>query len=157
MIKHPRIVNMIEHGRGLDSKDKPFHYVLLELANNGSLFDYAAHSGRFQEIYARHYFKQLLEGVSYLHATGFVHRDLKPENLLLNDNFNLKITDFGFAAEMYNSDGKRLFQDQLGTTGYMAPEIHLNQPYSGEAVDVFAAGVILFTIIAGRRPFHSAE
>ena len=130
-IKHPHIVNMIEHGNGLDRHEHPFHYILLELANGGSMFDYAAYSGRFDEVFARHYFLQLMEGLAYLHAAGFAHRDLKPENLLVDDNYNLKITDFGFARSIYNADGPVLLRDQLGTTGYMAPEIHLGKAYTG--------------------------
>ena len=76
---------MIEHGSVQSRKGKSFYYILLELAQNGSIFDYIAHSGRLGEVYVRHYFNQLIEGVGYLHAAGVTHRDLKPENLLLDD------------------------------------------------------------------------
>lgn len=66
-----------------------------------------------------------MEGIAYIHAAGYAHRDLKPENLLLDNNYNLKITDFGFAKSNFNSDGPVLLRDQLGTAGYMAPEIYL--------------------------------
>lgn len=58
MIKHPNIVNLIEHGEGLEGDSmKSFQYILLELVNGGSLFDYVAQGGRFDEKFARHYFK----------------------------------------------------------------------------------------------------
>ena len=65
-------------------------------------------------------------GIGYLHAAGFSHRDLKPENLLLDDNFNLKIADFGFAELIEGSNGDGIIKGKLGTAGYMAPEIHLD-------------------------------
>lgn len=106
MINHPNIVNMIESGEGLSGDSmKPFQYILLELANGGSLFDYVAQAGRFDEKFARHYFKQLMEGIGYIHASGFAHRDMKLENLLLDDDFNLKIADFGFADIIQGKDG----------------------------------------------------
>ena len=100
MINHPNIVNLIEHGeviRGDFDSIKPCYYILLELVNGGSLFDYVAKAGRFEEKYIRHYFKQLMDGLGYLHSSGLAHRDLKLENILLDDDFNLKIADFGFA------------------------------------------------------------
>ena len=98
-----------------------------------------------------------MNGLGYLHAAGYAHRDLKPENLLLDDNFNLKITDFGFAELIERSDGSVLHEEKLGTAGYMAPEIHLGHAYSGQSVDLFAAAIILFTVLTGRRPFHRAH
>ena len=158
MIKHPNIVNLIEHGEGIQGhSQKPFQYILLELVNGGSLFDYVAQAGRFDEKYARHYFKQLLNGLSYLHAAGFAHRDMKPENLLLDDQFNLKIADFGFAELIEGTNGTGMLSGKLGTAGYMAPEIHLGEAYSGQSVDLFASAIILFTVLTRRVPFVKAH
>ena len=158
MIRHPHIVNLIEHGEGVRGEaQQPFQYILLELASNGSLFDYVAKAGRFEEKFARHYFSQLLSGIGYLHSAGFTHRDLKPENLLLDDYFNLKIADFGFAELLEGSNGDGKINGKLGTAGYMAPEIHLGESYNGQSIDLFAAGIILFTLLTRRVPFGKAH
>lgn len=81
---------------------------------------------------------------------------MKPENILFDGNFNLKIADFGFAAPIEGRDGSGLLKTRLGTESYMAPEIHLRKPYNGEAVDVFASGIILFIMFTQHPPFHKA-
>lgn len=88
----------------------------------------------------------MLDGLQYMLEKGFAHRDLKPENLILDKEYKLKITDFGFAAPKAGRSGNGLLNTQLGTFSYMAPEIHLGKPYEGEKVDLFAAAIILFVI-----------
>jgi serine/threonine protein kinase len=104
-----------------------------------------------------------MNGLDYVHKSGVTHRDLKPENLLLDSNYNIKIADFGFATPSKGTfiaeDGSitGLCRTMLGTSSYMAPEIHLGQPYQGFQVDLFAAGVILFVMRAGHPPFSEAS
>ena len=134
---HPNVIGLIESGKGTQNhskkaeKCKSVHYIVLELAFGGELFDYIANSGRFEERVARYYMKEMLDGLNYCHNQGIVHRDLKPENILLDGQFNLKIADFGFAAPVEGKDGKGNLTTKLGTLNYMAPEIHLKQPYQG--------------------------
>lgn len=116
-----------------------------------------ANSGKFNEKIARYFFKQFLEGLDYCHSNGVVHRDLKPENLLLDSNFDLKIADFGFAAPTWGKDDQGNLTTKLGTPNYMAPEIHLKQPYQGRSVDLFAAAIILFIMVSAHPPFTTAE
>jgi len=99
----------------------------------------------------------MITGLEYLHGQGFAHRDMKPENLLFDEEFNLKIADFGFATALAGKDGSGLLRTILGTESYMAPEINNKSPYSGTAVDVFAAGIILFIMITGHPPFMKAD
>lgn len=98
-----------------------------------------------------------MDGLGYLHSAGFAHRDLKPENLLLDDNGNLKIADFGFAELIEGNHGDGMLHGKLGTAGYMAPEIHLGEAYSGQSVDLFASAIILFTMLTRRVPFSKAH
>ena len=78
------------------------------------------------------------------------------ENLLLDSAYNIKLTDFGFSAIASKKSSNTLFTCK-GTPGYMAPEIFTGKGYSGEAVDVFALGVVLFAMLMGRPPFRTAE
>jgi serine/threonine protein kinase len=155
-LKHKYVINQVEYGTGVykkPNKEREVSYIVLELAIGGELFDYIANSGRFEEPLARYFFKQFLEGLDYCHQNGVAHRDLKPENLLLCQNFNLKIADFGYAAPL--SDLKT----QLGTRGQIAPEIEYlqqGQRYKGTHVDVFNAAIILFCMVFQRMPFGRA-
>jgi len=125
---HDNILEILEQGKDMyesKGKSKEVSYIALELAQGGELFDYIACSGKFSEPLARYYFKQFMEGLSYVHDQGFTHRDLKPENLMLTADFTLKIADFGFAGPVDGRDGSGVCNTNLGTLNYMAPEIHL--------------------------------
>ena len=126
-LKHPNVVRQIEHGRALykkkkGGKEREVDFIALEICEGGELFDLIAHGGAFSEKVARHFFKQIVEGLKYCHENGICHRDLKPENLLLDSKFVLKIADFGFACMIEGKDKNGVLYTKLGTKGYMAPE-----------------------------------
>lgn len=99
---------------------------------------------------AQKYFRQLISGVEYLHSRGVAHRDLKPENLLLDDNDNLKISDFGLAT-IYRMQGKeRLLEKKCGTLPYVAPEV-LVRSYHAEPADIWSCGIICVALLAGGK------
>ena len=88
----------------------------------GDLFSFIKvknETGGFSETFARHYFKQLLDTISYLHKTaGIVHRDLKPENLLLNKHYNIKVADFGLSTHKEGRYGTGFHYSCVGTRQY---------------------------------------
>jgi len=161
-LKHPHILNLVEFYEEIDYiKKNGSSYkvvaIVLELIPGGELFEYIVSSGRFSEEIARTYFQVLIKTIEYCHGQGIVHRDLKAENLLLDADYNLRIADFGFAGLLEGKDGTGQLYTVLGTESYMAPEIHLRQPYSGASVDLFACAVILFIMVSGNPPFIKAD
>ena len=101
----------------------------------------------------RFFLHQMLDSVDFMHQRSVVHRDLKLENILIDDNLNLKVADFGFACYK-NIDNLKSYR---GTMTYMAPEIKEGKHYKGTQVDMFSMGVILFIIVQGIFPFKEAR
>ncbi|XP_076231015.1 phosphorylase kinase gamma isoform X2 [Calliopsis andreniformis] len=132
-----------------------FIFLIFEICKNGELFDYLTSVVTLSEKKTRYIMRQVFEGVQHIHNQGIVHRDLKPENILLDDNLNVKITDFGFARVLKGED--KLY-DLCGTPGYLAPEVlkcnmFENADGYGQEVDIWACGVIMFTLLVGCPPF----
>ncbi|KAB1211890.1 CBL-interacting serine/threonine-protein kinase 6 [Morella rubra] len=148
MVKHPNIVELNEV---MASKSKI--YFAMELVRGGELFSKVA-KGRLREETARVYFQQLISAIDFCHSRGVYHRDLKPENLLLDEEGNLKVTDFGLSAftEHLKQDG--LLHTTCGTPAYVAPEVIGKKGYDGAKADIWSCGVILYVLLAGFLPFQ---
>ncbi|CAN4098433.1 unnamed protein product [Withania somnifera] len=147
LVRHPNIVELKEV---MATKQKIF--VVMEYVKGGELFAKVA-NGKLKEDVARKYFQQLISAVDFCHSRGVFHRDLKPENLLLDENENLKVSDFGLSAlsEQLRSDG--LLHTQCGTPAYVAPEVLRKKGYDGAKSDIWSCGVILYVLLAGFLPF----
>ncbi|KAE7995858.1 hypothetical protein FH972_000623 [Carpinus fangiana] len=147
-VRHPNIVQLFEV---MATKSKIFF--VMEFVRGGELFNKVA-KGRLQEETARKYFQQLISAVGFCHSRGVFHRDLKPENLLLDENGDLKVSDFGLSAvsDQIRQDG--LFHTFCGTPAYVAPEVLGRKGYEASKVDIWSCGVILFVLMAGYLPFQ---
>ena len=161
-INNPYIVNLIDSGESFIKIDSTpaenKQFAILEYASKGVLYDYILNTENgLEEKYAKFIFKKILLGVQSIHNSGICHRDLKMENILLDESFNPKICDFGFATEIKGKDGSGLLSDFLGTKSYAAPEIYLNQKYDGIKVDIFSLGVILLNLVTCKIGFFKAN
>ncbi|XP_052800503.1 phosphorylase b kinase gamma catalytic chain, skeletal muscle/heart isoform-like [Mya arenaria] len=147
---HPQIIEL--H----DAFETPtFIFLVFELCRQGELFDYLTQVVTLSEKRTRLFMKQLLTAVAFLHNKNIVHRDLKPENILLDDSLNLKVSDFGFATVLGPNEE---LTELCGTPGYLAPEVlavsmYDNVPGYRHEVDMWACGVIMYTLLCGAPPF----
>ncbi|XP_008225307.1 PREDICTED: CBL-interacting serine/threonine-protein kinase 12-like [Prunus mume] len=147
-VRHPNIVQLFEV---MATKAKI--YFVMEYVRGGELFNKVA-KGRLKEEVARKYFQQLISAVGFCHARGVYHRDLKPENLLLDENGDLKVSDFGLSAVSDEIKQDGLFHTFCGTPAYVAPEVLGRKGYDAAKVDIWSCGVVLFVLMAGYLPFH---
>ncbi|KAF8524335.1 snf 1 [Hysterangium stoloniferum] len=148
MLKHAHIVKLYE------VISTSTHIIIVLEYVGGELFDFIVNNGRMPESQARRLFQQLISGVEYSHRLKIVHRDLKPENVLLDEELNVKIADFGLSNVV--TDGEFLLTS-CGSPNYAAPEVIRGLRYTGPEVDVWSCGVILYVMLCGRLPFEDPE
>jgi len=131
--------------------------LVLEFCPGGELFDVLYYTQQLDEITARTYFVQMITGLKVCHDAGIIHRDIKPQNLLMDAQFQLKITDFGLSKLCKDKDADKAVMKThyVGTRGYQAPELLKKKRYS-KACDIFSAGVVLFILLTGYPPFEQA-
>lgn len=98
--------------------------------------------------------RQLCRALEVAHDQGVIHRDIKPQNLVLRSDGVLKVMDFGVARLAQRTSGLTLTGQVVGTPAYMAPEQLLGEEVDHRA-DIYAAGVVLYECLAGRRPFEA--
>lgn len=151
LVRHPNIVKLYEV---MATKTKI--YFVMEYAKGGELFNKVS-KGKLKEDVARKYFQQLINAVDFCHSRGVYHRDLKPENLLLDENENLKISDFGLSALAESKQQDGLLHTTCGTPAYVAPEVINRKGYDGAKADTWSCGVILYVLLAGYLPFHDSN
>ncbi|KAJ5555373.1 hypothetical protein N7535_007808 [Penicillium sp. DV-2018c] len=144
LLRHPHIIKLYTV-----IATKTDIVMVLEYAER-ELFDYLVRKGRCGDDEARKFFQQIICAVEYCHRHKIVHRDLKPENLLIDNQKNVKIADFGLSNIM--TDGNFL-KTSCGSPNYAAPEVISGKLYAGPEVDVWSCGVILYVLLVGRLPF----
>ncbi|KAK9455557.1 kinase-like domain-containing protein, partial [Dipodascopsis uninucleata] len=117
------------------------------------LFDYIELRTNMDEAECRSIFYQVASAIAHLHSVGVVHRDIKDENIILDGDGNIKLIDFGSAAYTKNAP----FSVFVGTIDYAAPEVLKGQSYNGKEQDIWAAGILLYTIIYKENPFYDGD
>ena len=145
-LNHPGIVSVYEYG-----EDEEYAFIAMEYVEGNTLREYQSQGTRFDERDTVSIMAQLLDALEFAHSNSIWHRDIKPANIIIMKNGRIKLADFGI-ARIESSDRTRTSM-LMGTPGYIAPEYYLDAPVD-HRIDIFAAGVLLYELLAGRAPFR---
>ncbi|MCU0898209.1 MAG: serine/threonine protein kinase [Burkholderiales bacterium] len=144
-LTHPNIVAIYDFG-----EDAGTYYIAMEYVKGRELQSFLDANERFPIDAVVRVMGQLLDALDYSHRNGVVHRDVKPSNVIILPDGSVKVADFGIAR----IDSSNLTQagTVMGTPSYMSPEQFMGQTVDGRS-DLFSAGVILYQLLTGERPF----
>jgi len=155
-LKHENVIKFVravDHQKSShNGENKDVSYILMELAHCDFSDIVSCSEFNKDDKLVRTYFRQLIEGLEYLHSQGICHMDLKPENLLLGGDYKLKITDLDLSCK---KDDPQSFG--IGSHHFRAPEIIAKNCKNPEAADIFSAGIILFIMRLGHLPYLENE
>lgn len=148
---HPNIMRIVDFFE--DSK-----YYYLETPQHGDppgidLFDLIELQTSMNELECKFIFRQIVQAVHHLHQNGIIHRDIKDENIIIDNQGIIKLIDFGSASYVKNGP----FDVFVGTIDYASPEVLNGKPYEGKPQDVWAMGVLLYTLIYKENPFYNVD
>src|ERR1044071_9050058 len=133
------------------------YYLVMEFISGKVLADEVRERGPVPLATAVSIIAQVLEALSYAHRNGIIHRDLKPDNILLideNGTLKVKVLDFGI-ARMVGGENLTLAGEGFGTPAYMSPERMAGLSSDDPRIDLYAVGIILFELLAGKAPYES--
>ena len=147
VLNHPNIVKVYDVSFG----DK-IQYIVMEYINGITLKEYISTQGIINWKEAVHFEMQILKALQHAHDKGIIHRDIKPQNIVLLQNGNIKVTDFGI-ARFARSDTRTMTEGAIGSVHYMSPE-QAKGDLTDEKADIYSAGVVLYEMITGQVPFQ---
>lgn len=147
-LSHPNLVNVFDQG-----EDGDLAFMAMEYVSGITLRDALKDFGALDGKRALDLFEPMLSGLAAAHRAGILHRDLKPENVLLADDGRIKLGDFGLARDIDNHTSTGSL---VGTVAYLSPELVMRGTADARS-DVYAAGIMLFEMLAGRQPFEGDQ
>lgn len=145
-LKDPGLVAIYDQGR-----DAAHPFLVMELVEGGTLRELLAERGPMPPHAAAAVLRPVLSGLGVAHRAGLVHRDIKPENVLIADDGEVKLVDFGLVRAIAEA-GITSTSVILGTAGYLSPEQVSGAP-TGPRSDVYATGILAFELLTGTTPF----
>ena len=149
MAKHQYIAELFEI---IDNENEPYIYLVQELVSNGSIKSMLLPGQPLSEDLSRKIFSQLIVAVGYLHFNlNIIHRDLKAENILLDQNQNIRLIDFGLSTTI-SIPAADIQRTACGSPAYAAPEIIVQDSYT-ESADIWSLGILLYLMTTGHFPF----
>jgi len=153
-LRHKNIITLHEV---IDDPGEDKMFLFMDYAEGGSVMAGEMETTPIPEDKARSYFRDVVNGLEYIHKQSIIHRDIKPENLLVTKLGIIKISDFGVAIHLTsdNDANQHLLKRTVGSPAFLPPELCAseNSKLSGPAMDIWSLGVTLYFFIFGRCPF----
>ncbi|CAD8205401.1 unnamed protein product [Paramecium octaurelia] len=149
-LQHPHIVRYYGSERKKDQLN-----IFLEYVSGGSVLMMIKRFGKFKESLIKVYLKQILLGLQYLHSQGVIHRDIKGANILINQNGQVKLADFGSGKQLSEIQ-QDIVGSLCGTPNFMAPEV-INQQQYGKKADIWSLGCTMIEMATGQPPFSEVK
>lgn len=152
-VDHPNIVKLYRTFELKNRIDESYIISIMEYCENGDLLSYATEHGFNNEFERSKILKGFLEAVKYLHRRGISHGDIKPENILIDSNFNAKLTDFGYCRTTLIAGD----ESKSGTLYYAAPELFASGEFDTRKTDIWSIGITLYCLSEGRFPYKNGK
>lgn len=146
VLSHPNIVKIYDVSFG-----ENIQYIVMEYVNGITLKEYMDQKGRVPVREAVHFVVQILHTLQHAHDNGIVHRDIKPQNVMLLQNGDVKVMDFGI-ARFARDIGRTMTDKTIGSVHYISPE-QARGDLTDERTDLYSVGVLLYQIVTGKLPF----
>ncbi len=150
LLNHPRLLRSLDHGMMNSSP-----YIVMELAEGLNLAQRLKRGGKLAEADAVHIIIQIADALHYVHKHGVIHRDIKPSNIVLADNNDAKLIDFGLAKNTKVDVTLTPARLGLGTPNFMAPEQFEDASNVDRRADVYSLAATLYMAVTGKVPFES--
>lgn len=147
--------NVIETFMCIETKE--FIFQIMQYAENGDVLQLIHRCSYIPEEKAKNIFRDISNGLKYLHNLNIAHRDLKCENILIFKNNVAVLSDFGFSRAFDNDSRNMICRTFCGSTAYASPELLRGIPYDPKVSDVWSMGIVLFTMLCGTMPFDDAN
>ncbi len=148
-LEHPNIIKVLDFGMF-----EQFFYISFEYFDSRNLSE-VIHNNNLSDQEKKNLVLQLLNGLNEAHSNKIIHRDIKPENILVDNNYQLKIADFGLAL-LSNEESITRKSTVVGTPGYMSPEQITGELLTGQS-DLFSAGIVIYELYTGKNPFRGND
>ena len=148
-MRHRNIVHLYN-----DINTEKLIYLIMEYVKGKELLTYINEKNKLNENESCYYFQQIISGIEYLEKLKIVHRDIKLENIIIEDNKNIKILDFGL-SNFYQKNN--ILYSSCGSLCYASPEMVEGKKYSGSCVDIWSSGIVLFAMLCGYLPFTDSN
>ena len=145
-LNHPNLIKLFQI-----IEDNSHYYIITEYVNGGELFNLIVKNKYLSENLASIFFIQLIYALEFLKLKNISHRDIKPENILIRNNKEILLIDFGLSSQFKEGE---LINTPCGSPCYAAPEMLLGYNYNGFASDIWSCGIVLFTMVCGYLPYE---